>query len=137
MTAQAEAVQPTIYMATIHTDNFPEMKSFFKDKMKMEIIRDNGEFVEFQSNGLRLSLASHKTLNSFLHYDSLKGKRTGSGIGIGFKYATPAEVDTAYEDLIANGVQGVAKPEQQSWGEYTAFFADPDGNVHELVADTK
>ncbi|KZL13561.1 MULTISPECIES: VOC family protein [unclassified Pseudovibrio] len=135
--AQAEVLQPTIYMVTIHTANFPEMKTFFKDKMKMELVSDSGEFVEFQSNGLRLSLASHKTLSSFLDSNSLNGKRTGSGLGIGFKYENPEQVDIAYKALLKNGVKGVAEPAQQPWGEYTAFFADPDGNVHELVADTK
>ncbi|WP_109315173.1 VOC family protein [Pseudovibrio ascidiaceicola] len=135
--AQAEPTQPAIYMVTLHTANFPEMKAFFKDKMKMKLISENGEFAEFKSNGLRLSLASHEYLSSFLNAETLNGIRTGSGLGIGFRYETPAQVDTAYDALLANGVKSIAAPAQQPWGEYTAFFADPDGNVHELVADTK
>ena len=138
LTLPAYAEQPTasIYMVTIHTANFDEMKAFFQDKMDMEIVSENGEFIEFSSTGLRLSLASHGTLSSFLNADSLNGKRTGSGVGIGFKYALPQQVDAAYEALLAKGVEGVAPPAQQSWGEYTAFFADPDGNIHELVANS-
>lgn len=134
--AYAEQPEATIYMVTIHTKNYSEVRAFFQDKMEMEIVSENGEFAEFSSNGLRLSLAGYQTLSSFLDADSLGGERTGTGLGIGFKYALPEQVDAAYEALLAQGVQGVAVPAQQPWGEYTAFFADPDGNIHELVADT-
>ncbi|SDR48091.1 VOC family protein [Pseudovibrio sp. Tun.PSC04-5.I4] len=134
--ALAEQPMATIYMVTIHTANFPTMKAFFEDKMEMEIVMETGEFVEFSSRGIRLSLASYATLGSFLKSDSLTGERVGSAIGVGFKYVSTADVDAAYADLLAKGVVGVAPPKQQVWGEYTAFFADPDGNIHELVAQT-
>lgn len=126
----------TIYMATIHTDNFAAMKTFYEKTLQLKVINESGEFVEFASQGLRLSLASYKAL-SFLPSDSLKQPRQGSGVGIGFKYATAQEVDSAYQNLISNGAVAVSQPTAQAWGEYTAFFADPDGNVHELVSDIK
>ena len=102
----------------------------------MDMVSQSDGFTEFSSNGVRLSLASHAMLSSFLNSDSLSGARVGSGVGICFKYTSPKEVDAAYQTLLDNGVVGVAPPAQQEWGEYTAFFSDPDGNVHELVADT-
>ena len=79
-------------------------------------------------------LPSYKAL-AFLPSDSLKQPRQGSGVGIGFKYATAKEVDSTYQQLIDNGAVPISKPTAQAWGEYTAFFADPDGNIHELVCD--
>jgi lactoylglutathione lyase len=60
--------------------------------------------------------------------------RSGSAVGIGVLYKTAEEVDRAYERYKSEGVPFVATPKQQDWGEYTAFFTDPDGNVHELAA---
>lgn len=129
----AENSPGTIYMVTIHTDNFLEMKAFFADKMEMNIANEQGEFVEFQSDGLRISLASYAVLGSFLDTDHLRVKRQGSGLGIGFRFETSREVDDLTAKLDAAGVIIVAKPAEQPWGDYSAFFSDPDGNIHELV----
>lgn len=132
--ADAAADRASIYMVTIHTDNFEAMKNFFQKTMKLKVIVENGEFVEFEHHGLRLSLASYNAL-AFLPSKSLKTKRSGSGLGIGFKYDSKQAVDRRYNQLIAAGATAISAPTAQQWGEYTAFFADPDGNVHELVSD--
>ena len=133
----AEPLSGEIYMVTIHTDNYARMRAFFADSMGMEVVNEQGEFVEFRSDGLRLSLASFDTLSSFLDAESLRAKRAGSGLGIGFHYDTPEQVDTVTAELKKAGVAFVAEPTAMPWGEYTAFFSDPDGNVHELVAEMK
>ena len=33
------------------------------------------------------------------------------------------------------GAVGVKPPAKMPWGQYTAFFADPEGNIHELFTD--
>lgn len=38
-------------------------------------------------------------------------------------------------ELLANGAVAVQPPDDMPWGQRTAFFADPDGNIHELFAD--
>ena len=126
----------SIYMVTIHTDNFAKMKNFYQNVMELKITVENGEFVEFEHRGLRLSLASYRAL-SFLSAESLKVKRAGSGVGIGFKYNSKEIVERRYEELVKRGAVAISSPTAQQWGEYTAFFADPDGNVHELVSDIK
>jgi uncharacterized glyoxalase superfamily protein PhnB len=138
MPAQADLdgapLMGTIYMATLHTDNYKEMKEFYENKLEMNIINETGEFIEFRTKGMRLSITSRSSLNSFVPAKSLQGKRSGSGVGIGFEYENSKDVDAAYEKLLEAGVTFVAKPTMQSWGEYTAFFSDPDGNIHELVS---
>lgn len=37
------------------------------------------------------------------------------------------------EDLKQRGVQFIEEPAKQSWGEYKAIFADPDGNEFSLI----
>lgn len=132
-----EPLTGEIYMVTVHTDNFVRMRTFFADSMGMGVVKEQGEFVEFRSGGLRLSLASFDTLSSFLDAESLRAKRAGSGLGIGFRYDTPDQVDSVTAELKKAGVPFVADPTAMPWGEYTAFFSDPDGTVHELVAEMK
>ena len=124
-----------IYMATLHTQQFDKMLDFYANKLELPIASQNGEFVEFKAQGLRLSLASYNTLNSFLTSPHLQASRRGTGVGVGFKLASKAEVDSLYQLLAEREVELVAPPTAQPWGEYTAFFSDPDGNIHELVAD--
>lgn len=135
---KAIAAQPsdTIYMITIHTDNFEKMRLFYEQTMQFRIISESGEFIEFASQGIRLSLVSYNAL-SFLASESLKQKKVGSGLGIGFKFASKQQVDDRYHTLINKGAVPINAPTAQDWGEYTAFFADPDGNIHELVSDIK
>ena|SRR5579871_1748759 len=49
-------------------------------------------------------------------------------------------VDTAYQELTAKGVQFIKPPKDQAWGRRTTYFADPAGNLWELfhiLPDTK
>lgn len=39
-----------------------------------------------------------------------------------------------YEDLISKGATSIKGPSDMPWGHRTAFFADPEGNIHEIFA---
>jgi len=36
---------------------------------------------------------------------------------------------------VAHGAAPVHAPADMPWGQHTAMFADPDGNIHEFFAD--
>jgi lactoylglutathione lyase len=40
--------------------------------------------------------------------------------------------DVAYEELKAKGVNFIKPPTTQPWGQRTAYFTDPDGNIWEI-----
>ena len=42
------------------------------------------------------------------------------------------DADAAYEDLKARGVHFIKPPTTQPWGQRTAYFTDPDGNIWEI-----
>ena len=54
----------TIYMATLHTDNFAAMKTFYQETLQLDVVNENGEFIEFASKGLRLSLVREHAIKS-------------------------------------------------------------------------
>jgi uncharacterized glyoxalase superfamily protein PhnB len=48
---------------------------------------------------------------------------------------SPEQVDHAYAELTGKGAAHIQAPANMPWNQRTAFFADPDGNVHEIFAD--
>lgn len=42
------------------------------------------------------------------------------------------DCDAEYERLKAKGVQFIKPPTTQLWGQRTAYFVDPDGNIWEI-----
>jgi uncharacterized glyoxalase superfamily protein PhnB len=61
--------------------------------------------------------------------------RSGQCFELAFPLGSPAEVDLAYADIISKGAAPVQPPTNMPWNQRTAFFADPDGNIHELFAN--
>ncbi|GAA1564650.1 hypothetical protein GCM10009804_21660 [Kribbella hippodromi] len=51
------------------------------------------------------------------------------------EYDAPAEVDAAYEELIAAGVTSLQSPFDAPWGMRYATVADPSGNGVDLYAN--
>ena len=64
----------------------------------------------------------------------LSANSHGQASELAFPCATPDQVDKAYQTLTKNGALPVAAPEDMPWGQRTALFADPDGNIHEVFA---
>ncbi len=133
--AQQSLHESSIYMATLHTQQYEAMFHFYANTLDLPVKFKSEGFAEFSAKGLRLSLASSQQLDSMLNSPDFKIKRQGSGVGIGFKLDNQDAVDRLYEALKSKQVNFVSPPTPQPWGEYTAFFRDPDGNIHELVAD--
>ncbi|MFI6169008.1 VOC family protein [Nocardia sp. NPDC051052] len=83
-------------------------------------------------NGFRLALDTEATVKSF-HIGWQHP--TGAGrVGLAFRCADPAEVDSVYTDLIEAGYHGEMKPWDAFWGQRYAVVQDPDGNGVDLYA---
>ena len=46
---------------------------------------------------------------------------------------TVDDVDSSYDDLVGAGAEPVTAPGDRPWGQRTAYVADPDGYLIELV----
>ncbi|MGY0231044.1 VOC family protein [Longispora urticae] len=58
----------------------------------------------------------------------------GHRIALAFLCATPAEVDKAHADLVADGYRSHKEPWDAFWGQRYAVVLDPDGNAVDLFA---
>lgn len=126
-----------IELTTVFTNDLEKMKFFFNEKMGLSIIDENADFVEFDTNGSRFSIGLRNFMYKVLKDSTYLGNRKGAAVGIGFNFSSKEEVDSLYKKMSNNDVLFLQKPKLMPWNEYTAFFKDPDGNVHELIYKEK
>ncbi|WP_117208252.1 VOC family protein [Allorhizocola rhizosphaerae] len=56
----------------------------------------------------------------------------GHAFALAFEFATPAEVDTKFAELVDAGARAVREPWDAFWGQRYASVRDPDGNGVDL-----
>jgi uncharacterized protein len=133
---------------------FKPNKSFFMDQRLTIItlgvtnLESSTAFYE-QKFGWKRSKASNKDI-SFFHLNNFElalfnkvelAKDVGvDAKGSGFRafslaYNTKSEkeVDLLFSEFVNKGVTIVKKPAKASWGGYSGYIADPDGNLWEVA----
>jgi uncharacterized glyoxalase superfamily protein PhnB len=84
---------------------------------------------------VRFAVCARSILQQASGHASFTEARHGQAFELAFPCREPAEVDRGYADIVAQGAAPVHAPADMPWGQRTALFADPDGNIHELFAD--
>jgi len=123
-----------IGLVTILTDDVPSMKGFYMDILGFEVKEDLGNYVEFINEGVRFAVCTREVMHEGTKHPSYREPSTGQTFELAFPLSSPEEVDRAYEDIVSKGATPVKGPEMMPWGRRTAFFADPEGNIHELYS---
>jgi uncharacterized glyoxalase superfamily protein PhnB len=82
--------------------------------------------------GLRLAWDTVDTIRSF--DPEWQPPIGGHRVALSFRFDSPAEVDAAYDELVAAGYSGHKAPWDAFWGQRYAMVDDPDGNVIDLFA---
>lgn len=54
-------------------------------------------------------------------------------VSLAINLESPAQVDAALDAATAAGATLVKPPQETSWGGYSGYFADPDGNLWEVA----
>ena len=124
-----------IALITILTDDVPRLAAFYRDVLRFEVKLDQGDYVEFSTTACVLPICARSTLHEASGHTSYTETHHGQCFELAFPCAEPAEVDRAYAEIVAQGATPVHAPADMPWGQRTAMFADPDGNIHELFAD--
>jgi lactoylglutathione lyase len=124
-----------IALITILTDNVPALCRFYQAALGFSVKTDMGEYVEFESEGVRFAVCARSVMKSATGDLSFTETRVGQSFELAFPLVLPEKVDEAYAEIVAKGAKPIQSPASMPWGQRTAFFADPDGNIHELFAD--
>lgn len=119
------------------TDDLEGVTEFYKNVLGFQIQLQLEQYVEFLSETVRFALTTRSVMKEATKHQSYSEGRHGQSFELAFVLESPEEVDIVYDDIIKKGAVPIKKPENMPWNQRTAFFADPDGNIHELFADLK
>lgn len=123
-----------INLITVITGNVPAMLAFYRDVLGFGILNDSGEYVELASPGVRFAICARSIMAAATGHPDYDRPSSGQRLELAFPCDSPAEVDEAYRRITAGGGQPVKEPADMPWNQRAAFFADPDGNIHEVFA---
>ena len=120
---------------TIMADDVAALARFYRDVIGFRAAVEEGHYVELENTGVRLAICSRPVLaeNTNQHHTYID-KRQGQAFELNFECESPEAVSELFEQFVAKGAMPIAGPTLKSWGHTTAFFADPEGNIHSLFA---
>ena len=124
-----------IALITILTDNVPPLVQFYQDVLGFKVKTQNGDYVEFHNQDVRFAICSRAVMYEATGHSSYKEAQRGQLFGLAFPCNTVEEVDRTYDKIIEMGAIPIKNPSYMPWNQRTGFFADPEGNVHEVFAD--
>lgn len=112
-------------------DDIDLMKTFYRGLFPFPVDSETDDTLALRVGSVLLGLRK-RTRN----YDGHGGGSESPGLQLAF-LVSPAEVDECYEVLLAKGVQILDPPADQPRGHRTVYFADPEGNILEVFAETQ
>lgn len=111
-------------------DDFEAMRKFYSDifDFRTEDVRPE-DWAGFRVGTLYLGLRPRGRV-----YDGPSNPSGSASVQLSFR-VPPADVDLAYEALVAKGIEVIEEPTDQDWCHRTLFFTDPEDNILEIFAD--
>ena len=117
-------------LVTLVVDDVPLCAAFYREVLGFHSRSKFGaNYVEFENDGVRFHLMSRGMLSAHTGSAGHGAARAGNALELAFRLADKGEVDRVYRQAIDAGAPALRDPEMMPWGEFTAFTADPDGNV--------
>ena len=109
--------------ANFFITDFERSLKFFRDQLGLAVITEDESFgyASFDTGSATIAFAKADRDSQ----PELVGRHTGIGL-------MAEDIDAAYEEMKATGVEFEMPPEKQPWGGVLGLFKDPDGNVFYL-----
>ena len=123
-----------IGLITVLATDIPEMKHFYSKVLDFECIEDLGNYVEFKNKGVRFALTTPEVMYEGTDHPSYTVDKKGQRFELAFPCPSQVEVGKTYDVIVKKGAKPIKAPELMPWGRMTAFFGDPEGNIHELYS---
>jgi len=119
------------YLMVLFATDLDRIRDFYQHVMGLEYRHGTpGVDAYFQLGADGLLLISDATAVDLLSPDDVAREPARGARSV---LVTEVEdVDAAYEELLARGVEFIRAPEDRPWGLRTAHLKDPEGNVWEI-----
>ena len=100
------------------------------------LVKDMPVMVRFYRDVLGFEIKeAEDTKNVFLEKDGtlflMYGRQDGH-YEIALAVENFAEVDKAFQEVVAKGAEPIMEPTTEEWGQRTCYVADPEGNLVEI-----
>jgi lactoylglutathione lyase len=115
------------YMNVLFVKDLDRARDFYRNVMGLEFAHDHDSFELGPDAFLLIDHATADDLLSRADVDHEPARGARSVI-----VTEVEDVDAAYEELRAKGVEFIRTPQDRHWGMRCAHFTDPDGNVWEI-----
>ena len=110
----------------IWTDDLGRMVDFYRDTLGLKPHSERPSFVSFKWGSVRLGIGSHSGVRG----QSSDPYRVMVNLDV-------EDIHAAHERLSQAGVEFIRPPEREHWGGWVCTFADPDGNILQLLEQPK
>jgi lactoylglutathione lyase len=119
-----------ISAAVIFVKDFARCEAFYRETLGLQVVDRNPGFVAFKMADQDFALSELSDAAQWISEDAILPDK--DGVCRVLLCAVIDNVDAAYADLKAKGVNCIRPPEDQHYGLRTAYFADPEGNIWQI-----
>jgi catechol 2,3-dioxygenase-like lactoylglutathione lyase family enzyme len=119
-----------INVTVLFVRDFDASLTFYRDTLGFKVKDTDVGFTSFDMGGHELALMALS--NAAQMIDETTVRPAEEGVHRALLAAFVDNTDEEYESLTAKGVKFVKPPTTQPWGQRTAYFSDPDGNIWEI-----
>ena len=120
-------------VVTLGVQDMPAMRAFYRSLGWRETKDSTDGFASFLLDGAILALFPFKELAEDARVPASDVGTAFRGVTLAINVETKELVDTTIDHLRAKGAPITKEPEDASWGGRSAYFADPEGNLWEVV----
>ena len=125
----------TLEGVTVLTNDVESLARFYELALNMVVAVREDHYVAFDAPGIRLAIFRRSLMSgNTSDHPSFRGPRGSQAFELNFECANRSEVELAFRRVVDHGGTPIASPVETEWGHFTAFFADPEGNIHSIFA---
>jgi catechol 2,3-dioxygenase-like lactoylglutathione lyase family enzyme len=122
-----------ITVVTIGAHDLPKLRAFYRGLGWPERHTSTDGFASFYLDGAILALFPFEELAKDGHVPPSDIGAAFRGMTLAINVETAALVDSTIDELRAKDITITKEPQEEVWGGRSAYFADPEGNLWEVV----
>ena len=119
-----------INATVLFAKDFDACVAFYRDVIGLKVKTTDAGFTAFEMGAQELAIMDINNASQMVTEDAVQPKKGGSHRVLLASFVE--DTDKAYETLKAKGVKFIKAPTTQPWGQRTAYFHDPEGNIWEI-----
>jgi catechol 2,3-dioxygenase-like lactoylglutathione lyase family enzyme len=126
-------MEPRISLVTVGVADLARSRRFYAEGLGWRPVLDTPEIVFFQLGPMVLGLWPFAELAKDARLPLPSSPVPAGGIALAHNVRSRAEVDALLKAAVRAGASLLKPGQEQPWGGYSGYFADPDGHPWEVA----